>query len=92
MVRVHLRLWGCGVPADREAFLRMRTVGDWRGLRPTGAWEFVVEDGGRWVYAVENEGAAAVQVELEMVLSVVVEEVIYSGKELGRNIESKGGT
>jgi len=70
----------------------MRMAGDWQGLCPTGAWEFVVEDGAKWFYAVENERAAAVQVEWEMVLSVVAEEVIYSGKDLDRNTESKGGT
>lgn len=51
-----------------------------------------MEDGAKWFYAVENERAAAVQVEWEMVLSVVAEEVIYSGKDLDRNTESKGGT
>jgi hypothetical protein len=51
-----------------------------------------VEDGGRWTYAVENGRAAVVQVEGEMVWSVVVEEAIYTGKDLAKNTESKGGT
>jgi len=36
--------------------------------------------------------AAVVRVEWEMVSTVVVEEEIYSGKDLDKNTESKGGT